>query len=78
MSKVVGEFSISMDQVNDYEFRVKFDKDELAAMTIDESPPLGKFAGPNPSRLLATALGSCLSSSLLFCITKSSLVCPPR
>lgn len=71
MSEAADEFSISIDQVQDYEFRVAFDKQQLAALTIDEPPPLGNDAGPNPSRLLAAAIGGCLSASLLFCARKS-------
>ena len=71
MSEAADEFSISIDQVQDYEFRVKFDNQQLAALTIDEPPPLGNDTGPSPSRLLAAAIGSCLSASLLFCTRKS-------
>jgi organic hydroperoxide reductase OsmC/OhrA len=71
MSEAADEFSISIDQVQDYEFRVAFDNQQLAGLTIDEPPPLGNDAGPNPSRLLAAAIGGCLSASLLFCARKS-------
>ncbi len=67
MSEIVSEFSLSMDQVQDYEFRIRFDKEHLPELTADEGPPLGADKGPSPSRLLAAAVGSCLSASLLFC-----------
>ena len=35
MSEASDEFSISIDKVQDYEFRVKFDNQQLAALTID-------------------------------------------
>lgn len=73
MSEVVSEFTVSIDQVADYEFRVKFDNSPLAPLTVDEGPPLGKSAGPSPSRLLGAAVGSCLSASLLFCARKAKL-----
>lgn len=73
MSEIAGEFSLSMDQVDSYQFRVDFEKEGMAPLTVDEAPPLGKDAGPNPSRLLAAAVGSCLSASLLFCLGKSRL-----
>ncbi len=71
MSEVAGEFSLAIEQVQDYEFRVSFDKENLPSLTIDEPPPLGRDAGPNPSRVLASAIGSCLCASLLFCLSKT-------
>jgi organic hydroperoxide reductase OsmC/OhrA len=34
---------------------------------------LGKDSAPNPSRLLAAAVASCLSGSLVFCMSKAKL-----
>ncbi len=73
MSEIAGEFSLSLVQVDNYQFRVDFDNEGLSPLTVDEAPPLGQNAGPNPSRLLAAAVGSCLSASLLFCLSKSRL-----
>ena len=73
MSEAADEFSISIDQVQDYEFSVKFDNQQLAALTIDEPPPLGNDAGPSPNRLLGAAIGGCLSASLLFCTRKTRM-----
>jgi uncharacterized OsmC-like protein len=71
MSEPVSEFTISIDQVADYEFRVNFLKEGLGDLTVDEGPPLGKYAGPSPSHLLASAIGACLNASLLFCARKA-------
>ncbi len=73
MSEVVSEFSVSIDQVENYEFRVNFDETRLEPLIIDEPPPLGKDAGPSPSRVLASSIGTCLCASLLFCLAKSRL-----
>ncbi len=71
MSTPAGEFSFSIERVEGYQFRVKFDKPELGELVIDEPPPLGRSAGPNPSRLLASAAAGCLCASLVFCLEKA-------
>lgn len=69
----MSEFAIQIEQVKDFEFRVIFDDPSLAQLKVDEPPPLGHGAGPNPARLLAAAIGSCLTASLLFCARKAHL-----
>ena len=62
-----------LEQVKDYHFTVTFDKESLKAIAMDEQAPLGTGQGPNASRLLASAVGHCLSSSLLFCLQRSRI-----
>jgi len=70
---VVTEFAITVDQIDGFEFRVRFDKPNHADLNLDEPPPLGKDTAPNAARILAAAIGNCLSASLLFCARRGKL-----
>jgi uncharacterized OsmC-like protein len=65
-----GDFAIELVQQADYRFEVRFDSDAVPVLITDEAPPLGRDAGPNPSRLLLLAVANCLSASLLFALRK--------
>ena len=77
MTEIASQFTISVEQVRDYEFRVKFGKEGLPDLTMDESPPLGEDKGPSASRVLAAAIGNCLSASFLFCARKARVEVGP-
>ena len=62
--------TVTLTQEADFSFRIAFDGASLPDLISDESPPLGHGAGPDPTRLLVAALGSCLGSSLLFALRK--------
>lgn len=64
------DFELSLEQVEDFEFRVRFDGTMLGDLSTDEPPPLGRDAGPNPARLLLVAVANCLAASLLFSLRK--------
>lgn len=66
-----GSFQIRMNALQGYRFQVNFEQPDVPPLLVDEPPPLGEGSGPNPSRLLATAVGNCLSASLLFCLRKA-------
>lgn len=68
-----NKFALTLERVQNYAFKVRFDWDHLAPIILDEAEPLGQRKGPNPSSLLAAAVGDCLSASLLFCLQKAEM-----
>ncbi|HEU5072964.1 MAG TPA: OsmC family protein [Polyangiaceae bacterium] len=73
VSNPVSGFDLTIEHQTGYEFRVVFDKPTHPELRVDEPPPLGKDQGPNPARLLAAAIGSCLSASLAFCLNRADM-----
>lgn len=67
------DFSITLDLTRDYQFAVDFELEGVSPLVTDEPPPLGEGAGPNPARLLAAAVGNCMSASLKFCLSRSRI-----
>jgi uncharacterized OsmC-like protein len=57
-----------------FQFEVDFKLPEVDEFVVDEPPDIGgEGKGPNASRVLASAIGFCLSASLTFCLRKSRL-----
>jgi len=65
------EFEIKVKREKDYQMTVDFGMDGVPELLLDEPSPLGDDAGPNASRVLAAAVGNCLTASLLFCLEKA-------
>jgi uncharacterized OsmC-like protein len=61
--------TVRLRQQQDFRFAVDFGAG-LPLMQADEPPPLGQGSGPTPVQLLASAVGHCLSASLLFALRK--------
>ena len=64
-------FRVEVDRDEGFVFRADFGLDGVEPLAMDEPEPLGAESGPNASKVLAAAVGNCLSASLLFCLQKS-------
>jgi organic hydroperoxide reductase OsmC/OhrA len=64
------QFTIELVQQANYRFVAHFDDPAIPTIITDEPAPLGGGAGPNPARLLGTAVANCLAASLLFAMRK--------
>lgn len=62
--------TLTLTQESEFAFRVEFDGTAVPALHVDETPPAGGGTGPDPTRMLAAAIGHCLSSSLFFALRK--------
>ncbi len=65
--------STKLELLEGYKFKVGFDVEGVPSLVVDEMKPIGEGSGPNPTRLLSAAVGHCLSSSLLFCLSKAKV-----
>jgi uncharacterized OsmC-like protein len=66
-----SDYHVKLHFAGGYEFFAEFpDIAGAPKLLLDEAPPLGEAAGPNPAAVLAAAIGNCLSASLLFCLRK--------
>jgi uncharacterized OsmC-like protein len=62
-----------LKRVDGYKFKAEFDAESIPDLIVDELKPIGKSSAPNPTRLLSVAVGHCLSSSLLYCLSKARI-----
>ncbi|MFW6375740.1 MAG: OsmC family protein [Thermoplasmatota archaeon] len=69
-----NEFTIDIERLDNYKFKVKFDKESMGEIITDETEEVGgEGEGPNPSRLLAASTLNCLMASLIFCLKKKKV-----
>jgi organic hydroperoxide reductase OsmC/OhrA len=71
-----GEFKTGIELIENYKFRVDFNSETIDDIFVDEPEPLGSGEYPNAGKLLAAAVGSCLCSSLAFCLRRSKVNVP--
>jgi uncharacterized OsmC-like protein len=66
-------FEVSLSRHEKFQFDVDFRDGSGATLRMDEPAPLGDGVGPNAAKVLAAAIGNCLSASLLFCLGKAHI-----
>lgn len=66
-------FSVDLRLRQNFQLDVDFGDAADTELRVDEPPPLGDGAGPNAARLLAAAVGGCMSASLLYCLRRAHL-----
>ena len=66
------QLTVMVDLQEDYKFQVNFG-DRWPRLAMDEPAPLGEDAGPNAVRVLAAAVGNCLSASSLYCLRRARI-----
>ena len=54
-----------------FRFEVDFGLETVGPLYMDEPEPVGMNSGPTASKVLAAAMGNCLTVSLLFCLQKA-------
>jgi len=59
--------------IESYKIKVKSDLEYIPELIVDETIPVGKGSGLNPTRRLSTAVGHCMSSSLIYCLKKARI-----
>jgi uncharacterized OsmC-like protein len=66
-----------LEQVEKYRFTVAFAESPFPGLTVDEPPPTGGDAGPNPVQSLAMAVGHCMSSTFVNTLERARVKVAP-
>ena len=68
---------VRLRQLEKYRYEVAFEGPHVGSYVVDEAPPTGGGAGPNPAQSLAVAVGHCMSSTLYACFERSHVAVQP-
>ncbi|EQD39993.1 OsmC family protein, partial [mine drainage metagenome] len=69
--------TVELSQVERYRFEATFPGTPYGALRVDEPSPMGGDDGPNPGRMLAVAVGHCLSSTLVNSLERAHVRAAP-
>ncbi len=71
------DVAAELEQVERYQFRATYPDQPFGPLIVDEPPPVGGNRGPGPGRTLATAVGHCLSSTLVNTLERAHVAVAP-
>ena len=66
-----------LEEIEKYRFTVTFEGAPFPSLTVDEAPPTGGDAGPNPVQDLVMAVGHCMSSTFLYSLERARVPVAP-
>jgi len=66
-----------LEQVEKYEFTVRFPGSLHPPLVVDEPAPVGANRGPDPVQVLAAAVGHCMSSTLFNTLERAHVPSTP-
>lgn len=72
----MSEHSVRLQQQQDYKFSIDYGQPG-AVLGAELGPPLGAGTGPDPEQLLASAVGNCMSASMVFAARKLKVAVEP-
>ena len=64
-------FGVSMRRQEGFRFEVDYGLEGVDPFYMDEPEPMGGNSGSNAGKVLAAAIGNCLTASLLCCLQKA-------
>lgn len=64
-------FRVTVSRDRQFQFLADFGLPGVEPLRLDEPQPLGQGEGPNASRVLASAVGTCLAASALYCLERA-------
>lgn len=71
------DVAAELEQVERYQFRATYPGQPFGPLLVDEPAPTGGNRGPGPARTLATAVGHCMSSTLVNTLARAHVDVTP-